>query len=60
MSQETQEQEKTENLNSVMQERREKLNALRQQGQAYPNDFRRNATSGDVRAKCGDKDEAAL
>ena len=58
MSQET--QEKTENLNSVMQERREKLNALRQKGQAYPNDFRRNATSGDVRAKCGDKDEAAL
>ncbi len=58
MSQEK--QEKTENLNNVMQERRLKLDALREKGQAYPNDFRRNATSGDVREKCADKDEAAL
>ena len=58
MSQEK--QEKTENLNNVMQERRLKLDALREKGQAYPNDFRRDATSGDVREKCADKDEAAL
>ena len=34
-----------ENLNNVMKERREKLEALRSQGQAYPNDFRRDAFS---------------
>ena len=33
----------SENLNNVMADRREKLNALRSLGQAYPNDFRRDA-----------------
>ncbi len=47
-------QDDGENLNNVMRERREKLNALREQGQAYPNDFRRDALSSDIRAKCGD------
>ena len=32
-----------ESLNNVMQDRRDKLNALREKGQAYPNDFRRDA-----------------
>lgn len=45
-------EETTENLNHVMQERRDKLEALREKGQAYPNDFHRDATSGDVRAQC--------
>ncbi|MCR5084635.1 MAG: lysine--tRNA ligase [Succinivibrionaceae bacterium] len=41
-----------EDLNHVMRERREKLEALRQSGQAYPNDFRRDSTSADVRRRC--------
>ncbi|MBQ9273872.1 MAG: lysine--tRNA ligase [Succinivibrio sp.] len=44
----------TENLNSVMQERRSKLEALRSAGQAYPNDFHRDALSADIRAQCGE------
>ena len=59
MAQEKKE-ETVENLNNIMQERRDKLNALREQGQAYPNDFHRDATSGDVRKACGDKDAATL
>ncbi|MDY6322014.1 MAG: lysine--tRNA ligase [Succinivibrio sp.] len=55
-----QEKDTGESLNNVMQERRDKLNALREQGQAYPNDFRRDATSGDVREKCGEKDAETL
>ena len=43
-----------------MQDRRTKLEALRQSGQAYPNDFRRDALSCDIRAKCEGKDEATL
>ncbi|MCR5537054.1 MAG: lysine--tRNA ligase [Succinivibrio sp.] len=41
-----------ENLNNVMADMRSKLNALREQGQAYPNDFRRDALSSDIREKC--------
>lgn len=50
----------TENLNNEMAERRSKLEALRAQGQAYPNDFRRDAVSADIIAACADKDEAQL
>ena len=50
----------TENLNNVMQERRVKLQALRASGQAYPNDFRRDALSSDVRAQCGELSENEL
>jgi lysyl-tRNA synthetase class 2 len=34
--------------NQIVAERRAKLNALRQRGQAYPNDFRRNALAADL------------
>ncbi|MBO8416711.1 MAG: lysine--tRNA ligase [Proteobacteria bacterium] len=50
----------TENLNNEMAERRLKLEALREKGQAYPNDFRRDAISSDIIAACGSKDEAQL
>ena len=49
-----------ENLNNVMKERREKLEALRSQGQAYPNDFRRDAFSSDIVKACADKDNETL
>lgn len=50
----------TENSNAQMLERREKLNALREHGQAYPNDFHRDAISSDIVAKCGALDSETL
>ena len=50
----------TENLNNVMADRRVKLDALRAQGQAYPNDFRRDAISSDIFAACKDLDNETL
>jgi lysyl-tRNA synthetase class 2 len=43
--------------NRLITERRGKLDDLREQGQAYPNDFRKNATAGELKARFG---EAAL
>lgn len=43
-----------ENLNNEMQERRNKLTELRSHGQAYPNDFHRDATSDEIVKACGD------
>ncbi len=37
--------------NAIMAERRAKLAALRAAGQAFPNDFRRDALAGDLHAK---------
>jgi lysyl-tRNA synthetase class 2 len=37
--------------NQIVAERRAKLGALRAQGQAYPNDFRRDALAGDLHAR---------
>ena len=34
--------------NKLIAERREKLQALKAQGQAFPNDFRRDALAGDL------------
>ena len=50
----------TENTNAQIQERREKLSSLRAQGQAYPNDFHRDAFSSDIVKACEHKDEATL
>ncbi len=52
--------ENTENLNQVMQDRRDKLEQLRSKGQAYPNDFRRDAFSSDIFKACADKDPQTL
>ena len=37
--------------NKLIQERRQKLNAIREQGIAFPNDFRRNVVAGELHAK---------
>ncbi|MGH8801525.1 MAG: lysine--tRNA ligase, partial [Casimicrobiaceae bacterium] len=45
---------------AVIAERRTKLAALRAAGNAYPNDFRRDALAGELHAAHGAKDNAAL
>ena len=40
--------------NQIIAERRAKLAALRAQGQAYPNDFRRDALAADLHARHGE------
>ncbi len=46
--------------NSIMAERRAKLAALRQQGVAYPNDFRPMHKAADLHQHYGDKDNEML
>ncbi|MFL6655212.1 MAG: lysine--tRNA ligase [Sulfurifustis sp.] len=47
-------------VNEQIAQRRAKLVELRRQGNAFPNDFRRNALAGALQAAYGDKDAAAL
>ncbi|WP_175819528.1 lysine--tRNA ligase [Burkholderia sp. BCC0419] len=46
--------------NQIIAERREKLRALREQGVAYPNDFRPEHHAADLQAKFAESDKAAL
>src|SRR3954452_12708919 len=46
--------------NQIVAERRAKLAALRAQGEAFPNDFRRNALAGQLHASHDGSDNAAL
>nr|WP_139058769.1 lysine--tRNA ligase [Thiorhodococcus drewsii] len=46
--------------NKLIAQRREKLAQLRDQGVAFPNDFRRDALAGDLHATHGDTDAEAL
>ena len=46
--------------NSLIAQRRSKLEALRKDGNAFPNDFRRNAVAGELHAEYGEKDNDAL
>ena len=46
--------------NQIIAERRAKLAAARAQGQAFPNDFRRNALAGDLHARYGAKSNEEL
>jgi lysyl-tRNA synthetase class 2 len=46
--------------NKLIAERRAKLAALRTRGQAFPNDFRRDALAGEVHAAFGERDDAWL
>ena len=46
--------------NQIIAERRGKLNALRARGQAYPNDFRRDALAADLHAQHGAKSNDEL
>ncbi|HGL6719907.1 lysine--tRNA ligase [Burkholderia contaminans] len=50
----------TADENQLIAERREKLRALREQGVAYPNDFRPEHHAADLQAKFADSDKAAL
>ncbi len=46
--------------NKLIAERRAKLAAIREQGNAFPNDFRRTALAGDLQAKYGELSKPAL
>jgi lysyl-tRNA synthetase, class II len=46
--------------NRLIAQRREKLSALRQDGLAYPNDFRRDALAAELHARHDDTDPEAL
>jgi lysyl-tRNA synthetase class 2 len=46
--------------NRLIAERRAKLAALREGGEAYPNDFRKDSTAGELQARFGDTDAAGL
>ena len=46
--------------NRLIAERREKLRALRKQGQAFPNDFKPDATAAGLAERFGEMDAAAL
>ena len=46
--------------NKLIAQRREKLNAIREQGIAFPNDFRRNVVAGELHAEYADMDGAEL
>jgi lysyl-tRNA synthetase class 2 len=46
--------------NSLIAQRRAKLDALRAEGNAFPNDFRRNAIAGELHAEYDDKDNDVL
>ena len=50
--------EKDENEQIAL--RRQKLAELRQQGIAFPNDFRRNVVAGELHAEYGEKDPAEI
>jgi len=46
--------------NKLIAQRREKLARLREQGVAFPNDFRRNVVAGELHAEYGGKAAAEL
>ncbi|AYQ38969.1 lysine--tRNA ligase [Burkholderia aenigmatica] len=50
----------TADENQIIAERREKLHALREQGVAYPNDFRPTHHAADLQSDFADSDKAAL
>ena len=47
-------QEVVRDENKLIAERRAKLTALRENGIAFPNDFRRNVVAGELHAKYGE------
>ncbi|MBM3114379.1 lysine--tRNA ligase [Jeongeupia naejangsanensis] len=57
---EQQEQVVQQDENQIMAERRAKLGALREQGIAFPNDFKRVDVAGDLHAKYGELEKEAL
>ena len=49
-----------EDENKLIAQRREKLSALREKGNAFPNDFRRDALAGDLIEHYQDKTKEEL
>ena len=49
------EKENQQDDNKLIAQRREKLTAMREQGNAFPNDFRRDALAAELHAEYGDK-----
>lgn len=54
------EQQPTIDENELIAQRRQKLKALREEGNAFPNDFRRNVMAGELLAEYGDKSNEEL
>ncbi len=52
--------EEQQDENKLIAQRREKLARLREQGVAFPNDFRRNVMAGELHAEYGDKSAEEL
>ena len=52
--------DQTQDENKLIAQRRDKLAELRQQGPAFPNDFRRDNLSGDLHALYGEHSQEAL
>ncbi len=50
----------SEDENKLIAQRREKLKAIREQGVAFPNDFRRNVVAGELHAEYGEKSKEEL
>ncbi len=50
----------TEDENKLIAERRKKLSAIRENGVAFPNDFRRNVMAGELHAEYGEKSREEL
>jgi lysyl-tRNA synthetase class 2 len=46
--------------NSLIAQRRQKLEAVRGEGEAFPNDFRRDSFAADLHAEYGEADNEAL
>ena len=60
MSKENDNKDNNAKDNEIVRRRREQLSALREQGDAYPNDFRRDTLAADLRARYGELDQEAL
>ena len=56
----SQKPETTENLNDELAQRRQKLAGLREQGVAFPNDFRRDALAANLHAEFDEKSKEEL
>lgn len=51
-------EQRPQDENKLIAERRDKLNQMRENGIAFPNDFRRNVMAGELHAEYGEKDRA--
>lgn len=60
MSTDTESSSNSNEENKLVAERRSKLQAIREQGQAFPNGFRRDSLARDLQAELGAKEKADL